>query len=169
MILVETERLNIREAEEKDIEDIIRLETDPENSPYLWTDDYDGHLRYIDNRENILFIMEKKEDNATIGYALGELDFNSNVFNLRRIAISEKGKGYGRESMLGVFKYAFESTDTNRLWLDVYPFHQVGINLYESLNMNVDGVLRENYKDDRGYLDQIIYSILREEYMEIYK
>ena len=30
--------------------------------------------------------------------------------------------------------------------------------------MHQDGVLRQNYLSDRGYLDQIIYSLLRSEY-----
>ena len=30
--------------------------------------------------------------------------------------------------------------------------------------MHRDGVLRQNYKSERGYLDQIIYSMLRSEY-----
>lgn len=169
MVLVETERLIIREAREDDIEAVIELETDEENRPYLWVDDYTGHKGYIDSKEHILFLITKKESDETIGYGLVQLDFESEIFQLRRIAISEKGKGYGKESMIGVFEYAFENMKMNRLWLDVYPFHQVGINLYESLGMNMDGVLRENFKDERGYLDQIIYSMLRDEYLEIYK
>ena len=66
--------------------------------------------------------------------------------------------------MEGLVKYAFEETETNRLWLDVYPDNISGINLYESLGMRKDGVLRQNYKAERGYLDQIIYSMLRSEY-----
>ena len=66
--------------------------------------------------------------------------------------------------MEGLVKYAFEETETNRLWLDVYPDNISGINLQESLGMHKDGVLRQNYKAERGYLDQIIYSMLRSEY-----
>ena len=66
--------------------------------------------------------------------------------------------------MEGLVMYAFEETETNRLWLDVYPDNISGINLYESLGMHKDGVLRQNYKAERGYLDQIIYSMLRSEY-----
>lgn len=59
-----------------------------------------------------------------------------------------------------------ESHKENRdyLWLDVYPDNEIGIKLYESLGMHCDGVLRQNYLAERGYLDQIIYSLLRCEY-----
>lgn len=66
--------------------------------------------------------------------------------------------------MNGLLAYAYTRTKTNRVWLDVYPVNEPGIALYESLGMHRDGVLRANYKDHRGYLDQIIYSMLREEW-----
>ena len=78
--------------------------------------------------------------------------------------MTDKGHGYGKEAMRGLIRYAFENTDTNRLWLDVYPDNEIGIKLYESLGMHRDGVLRQNYLAERGYLDQIIYSMLRSEY-----
>ncbi len=99
-----------------------------------------------------------------LGYALVRLNRKSEIFELRRIAISDKRKGYGRESMKALLKYAFEEMNINRFWLDVYPDNIFGIRLYESLGMNRDGVLRQSYKSERGYLDQIIYSMLREEY-----
>ena len=85
-------------------------------------------------------------------------------FEVRRIAITDKGYGYGKEAMSGLIRYAFEGTETNRLWLDVYPDNEIRIKLYESLGMHCDGVLRKNYLSERGYLDQIIYSMLRSEY-----
>ena len=66
--------------------------------------------------------------------------------------------------MEALMKYAFETLKFNRFWLDVYPDNAVGIKLYESLGLHRDGVLRQNFKSERGYLDQIIYSMLKEEY-----
>ncbi|MFA9424376.1 MAG: GNAT family N-acetyltransferase, partial [Sedimentibacter sp.] len=96
--------------------------------------------------------------------ALNRLDFKSNVFEIRGIAITKKGIGYGKESLKALIKYSFEETHTNRLWLDVYPDNVIGIKLYESLGMHRDGMLRQSFKSERGYLDQIIYSILKCEY-----
>ena len=71
--------------------------------------------------------------------------------------------------MEALLKFAFEETETNRFWLDVYPDNLIGIKLYESLGMHRDGVLRQNYKAERGYLDQIIYSMLRREYEAFFR
>ena len=166
MCLIETERLYIQEAEDKDIPEIIEIESHPENRDYLWIGTPQEHADEIRDPNHLLLLFREKNGGETAGYALIRLDFKSHRFELRRIAITKKRQGYGRESMKALLCYAFEERDTNRFWLDVYPDNEYGILLYESLGMHRDGVLRQNYKAERGYLDQIIYSMLRSEYEE---
>lgn len=161
---INTNRLCITEAVEEDISAIISLEEHKENRDFLWIGTRDEHLAEIADPDHLLLVFRTRSDDRLIGYALVRLDFKSEIFELRRIAISEKGKGFGKESMIGLFQYAFEELGTNRFWLDVYPDNTIGIQLYEKLGMHRDGILRENYKAQRGYLDQIIYSILKKEY-----
>ncbi len=118
---VKTERLLIREAEEQDIETVIQLKSHPENRDYLWIGTYEEHLAEISNPCHLLLMFEEKETGRIIGYALIRLDFKSDVFELRRIAISDKGRGFGKESMKALIAWAFEEIGTNRFWLDVYP------------------------------------------------
>lgn len=165
-MLIETDRLSIVEAKAEDIPRIIQLEEDPLNRDFLWIGTTQEHLDEIQDPNHLLLVFNEKEDKRNIGYALIRLNKASEVFELRRIAIDEKGKGYGKESMLALIKFAFEELKINRFWLDVYPDNEIGIKLYESLGMHRDGVLRQNYKAERGYLDQIIYSILKEEYFK---
>lgn len=165
-MLKETGRLLIEEAQEAHIEEIIALESHPENRDYLWIGTVEEHKGEIADPNHLLLIFREKTDGRIVGYALIRLDFKSHIFELRRIAISEKGAGYGKEAMIALIEYAFEERQTNRFWLDVYPDNAVGIILYEKLGMHRDGILRQNYKADRGYLDQIIYSLLRSEYEE---
>ncbi len=114
----------------------------------------------------MLVVFKRKDNNEIIGYSLSHINFKSDVFELRRIVISDKGKGYGRETLLGIIKYCFEVVKCNRFWLDVYPDNEKGINLYKSVGMHHDGTLRQSYKSERGYLDQMIFSILKEEYFK---
>ena len=180
-VLFRTNRLEIYEASDKDVDMIIEIESHPENRDFVWIGTPEQHRFEISDPNHLLLLFRDDEtetewapaDNGypnvpvnIKGYALIGLNFKSNIFEIRRIVITEKGKGYGREAMEGLIQYAFEETDTNRLWLDVYPDNTTGINMYESLGMHKDGVLRQNYKSERGYLDQIIYSILRSEYVK---
>lgn len=164
MRIFETDRLNIEEVENTEINEIIDIESDRDNRDYLWIGTVEEHKAEIADPNHLLLIFRNKEKGDTKGYALVRMDPKSHIFEVRRIAITDKGKGYGKESMVGLIQFAFEKTDTNRLWLDVYPDNEIGIKLYESLGMHCDGTLRENYLSERGYLDQIIYSILRSEY-----
>ncbi|WP_454053113.1 GNAT family N-acetyltransferase [Clostridium sp. Marseille-Q7071] len=164
--MIETKRLYIIDATEEDIETIIRLESHRDNRDFLWIGTYEEHKAEIEDKNHLLFVFRQKVDNSIIGYALIRLDFKSEIFELRRIAISHKGVGYGKEAMIALLKYAFEDRNINRFWLDVYPDNLIGIRLYEGLGMHRDGVLRQSYKSKRGYLDQIIYSMLKNEYYE---
>lgn len=164
--LIETKRLLIKEACEADIDAIIDLESHKDNRDYLWIGTREEHRQEIEDPNHLLLVFLDKSNLKMIGYALVRLDFKSEIFELRRIAISNKGVGYGRESMIALIQYAFEETKTNRFWLDVYPDNYIGISLYESLGMHKDGILRQNYKSKRGYLDQVIFSLLRSEYAD---
>ncbi|HML35817.1 MAG TPA: GNAT family N-acetyltransferase [Bacillota bacterium] len=162
--MIETERLSIVEAVEAEIDAVIELEKHKDNRNFVWIGTYEEHKAEIADENHLLLVFKRKADQAMVGYALARMDFKSEIFELRRIVVSDKGKGYGKEAMLAIMKYAFEERNTNRFWLDVYPDNAIGIKLYESLGMHRDGVLRQNYKSERGYLDQIIYSTLRKEY-----
>ncbi len=155
--LFATHRMRFVEATEEDIPFIIAMEEAPENRNFIWQGTVEQHRSEIADPNHLLVIFVEKESNERVGYALIGLNFKSEIFELRRIAIDKKGAGFGREAMLGFISYAFEQRDTNRFWLDVYPDNTAGIRLYESLGMHRDGVIRENYNSERGYLDQIVY------------
>lgn len=162
--MINTERLNIVKATEKDIPIIMEIEQHKENRDYIWIGTYEEHLDEIKDSTHFLLLFKENTTDEIVGFGLINMDFKSNRFEIRRIAIVKKGVGYGKEAMKALIKYAFEETDTNKIWLDVYPDNAKGIKLYESLGFHKDGVLRQNYKSERGYLDQIVYSILKDEY-----
>ena len=163
---ITTNRMIIRNATESNINLIFEIEQHPDNRDFIWVGTYEEHLSEINDDQHLLLVFNRIEDNKPIGYSLSRVDFKSEVYELRRFVITDKGKGYGREAMNAHFKYAFEELKVNRFWLDVFPDNAAGIGLYESLKMHKDGVLRQNYKAERGYLDQIIYSMLKNEYFK---
>lgn len=166
--LIESIRLNIVEATDEDIPAIIEIESHKDNRDFIWIGTEAQHKAEIYDPNHLLLLFRAKEDNRIVGYALARIDYKSEVFELRRIAITEKGLGFGREAMQAIMKLAFEALEKNRFWLDVYPDNLIGIRLYESLGMHLDGVLRQNYKAERGYLDQMIYSMLKSEYFTLH-
>jgi len=164
MTMIKTNRLYLKEALETDIALIMEMERHKDNTDFVWKGSYEQHKSEIEAEDILLLVIKQNEYDEIVGFALIETDNKSEIFELRRIVISRKGKGYGREEMEALFKFAFEELGMNRFWLDVYPDNHIGIKLYESIGMRREGVLRQNYKSERGYLDQIIYSMLKSEY-----
>ena len=163
-MISKTDRLYLMEAKESDINMIMEIENHKDNRDFIWQGTYEQHLSEINDENHLLLKFEKSEDRGIAGYCLIGLDRHSERFELRRIAITEKGKGYGREAIKALMDYAFTELGMNKFWLDVYPDNKVGISLYESLGLKKEGVLRQSYKSERGYLDQVLYSMLRSEY-----
>lgn len=164
--MIETKRLNIIPAVASDIETIMEMERHRDNRDFIWSGTYEEHRAEIDDSHILLLAIREKTGDAMIGFVLAKLDTKSDIFELRRIAISQKGMGYGKEVMIALLRYAFEEKNINRFWLDVYPDNERGIRLYEGMGMHREGILRQNYKSERGYLDQIIYSMLKHEYLK---
>ena len=168
-IIFETKRLVLEAVKEQNINIVIDIESHPDNCNYLWIGSYQEHLVEINDDKHILALFKEKETLDVVGYCLIRLDKKSNSFELRRIAITKKGIGYGKESMSGLLKYAFEDLKVHRFWLDVYEDNIIGIKLYEKLGFHQDGILRDSDYTNRGYMSQIIYSILENEYQMMNK
>jgi len=164
--MIHTKRLYLDNAKESDIEAIMKMENEKENRNFVWKGTFEEHKAEIENDDFFIFVIKQKENHENVGFILINIDNKSERFELRRIVISKKGMGYGKEVMAALFKFAFEELNMNRFWLDVYPDNSIGIKLYEGVGMHKDGVLRQNYKSERGYLDQIIYSMLKSEYYQ---
>lgn len=164
MLTIETRRMLLTEAREEDIGAILAMERRPENRDFIWLGTEEEHRREIHDPDCLLLLLLRREDRALLGFALNSVDRRSHRFEVRRLVVADKGRGYGREALKALIRHAFTREGANRLWLDVYPDNARGLRLYESLGMHRDGVLRQNYLSERGYLDQIVYSLLRSEY-----
>lgn len=168
--VIESRRLRIRFADQADIGPIMQLEQDPENRDFVWQGTTQEHVREITDPDYALMVFEDKASGRMAGYSLSRINRQSYWAELRRIVIIPKGQGLGKESLQALVKYFFEDLELNKVWLDVYPHNTVGIRLYEGVGMKLEGVLRQNYYSDRlGFLDQMIYSMLRTEYQEMTK
>lgn len=159
--------IEVRDAVEGDISYIMNLESEDSNKQFVFQGTYEEHRKEIELDEYLLGIICEKDTYKKLGYILCHIDNKSKVFELRRIVVEEKSRGIGRETLENLIKYAFEILKLNRFWLDVYSNHTRGIKLYEDLGLVCEGVLRQSYRTDSGYVDQKIYSILSKEYKNL--
>ncbi|NLJ58099.1 MAG: GNAT family N-acetyltransferase [Tissierellia bacterium] len=97
---------------------------------------------------------------------LSKISKESDSMDITRIYIGEKdylGKGYGKEAMILLLDYCFNTLKMERVSLDFYRGNPAE-KLYLSLGFKYEGIMRNAAKRDNEYFDLHLMSILREEY-----
>ena len=147
----------------EDLPNIIEIENHQDNSRFIGAYPLERHYEVIENPDELHLTFKDQE--KIIGYAiLLGLTNPNNAIEFKRIAIAEKGKGYGRAAVKAVKKYCFEKLNCHRLWLDVFEFNTRALYLYKSEGFKEEGLLRECIKMDDGYKNLILMSLLKPEY-----
>jgi RimJ/RimL family protein N-acetyltransferase len=134
----------LRNTKENDLDYVFDSEHESHNAQYVgqWTKEQ--HRVSLSQEDILHLIVEEKSTNKPIGYVIlaGITNQNQNI-EFRRVVISDKGKGLGRETLKLVKKVAFEQLNAHRLWLDVRYKNQRAQNLYKSERFVEEGILRE--------------------------
>ncbi len=141
--LIETNRLNLRQVEESDLNNLV-----------LWRDDdnirkwfFDKKIitleqqslwyeNYLKNDTDIMFIIDEKFDLKTsIGaVSLYHLNLKKKHAEFGRLMIGNKnalGKGFGLECTAAVCNFGFKHLDLNKIHLKVYENNSRAIRIYE--------------------------------------
>ena len=135
-------RLRLRTANIDDYAFINTAETDEDSTS--WVGNWSLGLRIEKFGDNNFFqtIVENSE-----GILVGFIDFrdmlNDTQVELKRIVITEKGKGYGKEAMYLSQKFAFEVLGRKRLYLGTkienvraqHVYHSTGFTLVDPENI----------------------------------
>jgi diamine N-acetyltransferase len=111
------------------------------------------------------YLIAHWPDGPAQGFALleGVHDRHQGV-KLRRIAVLEPGRGFGRPFTAALIDWTFAHTDTARLWLDVFVDNPRARHVYRSLGFREDGILRQAYLRGEERVDRVLMSILRDEW-----
>lgn len=154
--------IRLRQTEEVDLDYILSAENNDENRQYIVPWSREKHLQAM-NTPDILHLIVQKE--VKVGYAiLAGLTNVDNAIELRRIVITEKGKGYGRATIEMIKELAFNNYKAHRLWLDVKLQNLRAQSIYKAAGFVVEGILRECLKTGDKYDSLMIMSILQQEY-----
>ncbi|WP_204141427.1 GNAT family N-acetyltransferase [Halomicronema sp. CCY15110] len=130
----------------------------------LWT--RDRHLQTLDDPNAGHWIIEDTTTHKRVGYVilLGLQDPHQCLL-LKRIVITQTGKGYGRSVLMQVLDKAFNEFAAHRIWLDVMEDNHRARSLYRSLGFVEEGCLRESVKMGEQFKSQWLMSMLRSEFV----
>ncbi|MBU5484484.1 GNAT family N-acetyltransferase [Clostridium sp. MSJ-11] len=134
--------------------------------------DIERYLEDIsEDRSRIDFLIFSKESNEIVGEVVINDIFRNNRGANIRIIINRKedfSKGYGSEAMILALNYGFGMLNLHRIELEVFPFNQRAIHVYEKIGFIREGIRRDGCFFNNKYYDMIIMSILEEEFREKY-
>ena len=120
-----------RRTEEADLDYVLALEVDPDTAPYIAPWPVEDHRAAMADPTVAHWVLEDTDRGVCVGFViLQSLDGES--VELRRIAISDKGRGYGTDAMRLVKQAAFEDLGASHLWLDMYDFNDRAQAVYEA-------------------------------------
>lgn len=177
--IFETERLIIRQWEEKDINDLYEYASDPIVTKYLTFPTYTSiqdasdrinHLLETYKTDSLMqdYAIELKEENKVIG-AICIVSYSEHADGIAELGYCQNknyfGKGYMTEAVKGYIKYLFENNIAKRIQAKHDVENIKSGNVMKRAGMTYEGIRRkagDNNLHKRH--DLACYSILLEEY-----
>ena len=170
-------QLELRPTQLADLPFILATEGHAENAPYItqcsgaWHEaaiasEDCAHLVVLRSSDEYTVSMQAQQNQPLLGYIiLAGIQSPHLALELRRIAIVEKGRGYGRQLLRWTKDLAFNQLKHHRLWLDVLERNDRARRLYESEGFVAEGIIRESFKTATGYESRVLMSILESEFL----
>lgn len=174
--MIKGDRVTLRAIERDDLPHYVTWLNDPEVTHHLSlflplnSDDEAGWYeaqRKDDSCQNFAIVINKGE--AHIG-SVGLMKINYREQNAELgIVIGDKtqwGKGYGREAIQLLLKFAFTEMNLHRVYLRVDAGNTPAIRCYLNCGFIEEGRLRDAVYHRGHFEDQLMMSVLRSEYLK---
>lgn len=130
--------------------------------------DLEGYIeRVSSDTSRVDFLIFTRESNKIAGeVVINQVDTGNRSANIR-VMINRKedfSRGYGSEALLLAVNYGFAMLNLHRIELEVFPFNDRAIHVYEKLGFRREGIRRDGAFFNHRYYDMITMSILEEEF-----
>ena len=156
--------MSLRPANPDDFPFLHSLAQDPAYAPFITDEDDAALTGYLTNPSTRLLIWGAR---APAGFALfAMIGEPSGVVELRRLALSNPGKGEGAAFLAALIAYGFDDLQAKRLWLDASGENLRAQRAYVKAGFTLEGRLRDHwYRPALGRnVDLMLYGMLRAEW-----
>lgn len=168
-------KIYLRALEEEDSGMLLELINDPETEKMLggWSfpvsaAEQEQWFKGLERDVSTLrcAVVPHGEKGAVGTVVLSEIDYKnaSAQVHIKLAKGSGRRKGYGRDAIKAVLRYAFEELRLNCVYAQVLPDNELSRKLFERSGFREEGILRERLYKNGGFQDVCVYSILRKEY-----
>ena len=98
--------------------------------------------------------------------AISRIDWKNRRCSIDIKLIQEfQGKGYGNETITLLIKYIFEELNMYRIFVNILECNTRSIELFEKMGFIKEGIQRKAIYKNGQYNNLIMYSLLKEEYL----
>lgn len=172
-------RIYLRAIEPSDYEISYKWRNDPEIQSMIG-----GHSFFVSrekekewvnnavhsNEKTVLAICLVENDKYIGNVMIQEMDYINGTAHVP-ILIGDKdewGKGYATEARFLALKFVFEERRINRVWALIKDDNIGSMKMHEKCGYKKEGVLRQSIFKNGAYHDQVLMSVLKEEFEEAY-
>jgi len=131
--------------------------------------EHDWYEKILNDASNktIYFAIDEKANEKFIGMVyLNNIDWVSRHCKFH-ILIGEEdshSKGYGKETLLLISEYVFNTLNLKKIMLEVVSNNVSAIKLYETFGFEREGLLKQNYFANNQYFNVEIMALFKEKY-----
>jgi diamine N-acetyltransferase len=154
----------LRPTTEADLDFVLAAETSPEARGWVTVESREDHRAAIED-EGQEHLIVTGPGGESLGYVIvsGIGGRNASI-EVRRIAVTEPGRGIGREAVRQAVERAFAEHRAHRVWLDVNPENERAKRVYRALGFVSEGKLRDAIRFDGEWQSLEIMSLLEHEW-----
>ena len=159
--------IQLRPTTAADLDFVLTVERAPENAAFIGQWSRDRHLQACETLNECHWTILDRETQERVGYViLLEAQNPDQSMQIKRIAIAQKGRGFGKAALQQVLHKAFLELNAHRVWLDVMEDNPLAHSLYRKLGFVEEGIMRECMKKSRGFISLRLMSLLRPEFLQ---
>jgi RimJ/RimL family protein N-acetyltransferase len=176
--VLQTERLLLRQTEEKDAEGVFAMESDPVAMRYWSTPPMQEFeqaraavaraMSHFPNQRGIRWSIVRRADDLFLGHvALFHFSEQSAVAEIGYgLGRAHWGQGYMHEALTAVIEYAFGTLGARRLEADTHPRNAASLRALERVGFRREGLLRERWQVGDEISDSVVLGLLAREWRD---
>jgi GNAT superfamily N-acetyltransferase len=124
----------LRPTGDADLDFVLALERDPANTPYIGQWSREQHQAAIRASDREHWLIARRRDGSPLGFLLAfDLRADGLGVYVKRIAVTEKSRGFGREALARFALRAFGELHASHLWLSVRDRNERAQRVYRDL------------------------------------
>lgn len=167
-------KIYLRALENSDIDFMLTLVNDQELAYWEGRNEFlvseEAQKKWFDSFKNTghRFIVCDQQNDEKLGYF--SFKSTNKISNNGLVAIklvqASRGKGIGTDTLKTAMSFLFNKINVRRLHTHIIDFNTASQQLFEKCFWIQEGKERKSIYMNNAYHDNILYSILKEEYME---